>query len=105
MSTLQWPLIHGLHGRGRGRWRAWIEARVLQKPFVLMVFHDLEFATPADLAGLPPGALTAAHVCVPLEQRLLRIEQWITAAKRSHLFATLREVAEVYVPECARAAR
>lgn len=105
MSLLQWPMIHGLHGRGRGQWRQWIERRALAKPFVLMVFHDLEFAVPTDLGGLPIGTLTAPHVRLPIEDRFARIEQWIMRASNSHVFTPLREVAERYAPDCVRIPR
>ena len=104
MTVLQWPMIHGLHGRGRGVWRDWIERRALSKPFVHMVFHDLEFAVPADLGGMPIGRLTAPHVRLPVNDRFARIESWIGKAKETHVFAPLSEVAESYVPGCVRIA-
>lgn len=92
-SPLQWPLIYGLHARAHGRLREWLERRALSRPFVLMVFHDLEFATAGDLEGLPVGVLTAPHVAQALDVRLARIGAWIASASRTHRFVPLRDVA------------
>lgn len=95
---LQWPFIYGLHARAHGRMRSWIERSALWRPFVLMVFHDLEFATREDLRQLPVGVLTGPHVGRPIAARLSRIEDWIRHTRATHRFATLREVAAAYAP-------
>jgi hypothetical protein len=99
-SLLQWPLIYGLHFRAPDRIRHWMERSAQSRPFVLMVFHDLEFATQDDLKGLPVGSLTAPHVSRSLEERLSAIDRWITETRRTHRFAPLRDVADRYSPEC-----
>lgn len=96
---LQWPFIYGLHARAHGRVRAWVERSALWRPFVLMVFHDLEFTTREDVRNLPIGVLTAPHVGRPIAARLARIEDWIRDTRATHRFATLREVAAAYAPE------
>lgn len=98
-SPVQWPMIYGLHGRAHGRVRTWIERTALSRPFVLMVFHDLEFATRDDLRDLPVGVLTAPHVQEAIEVRLARMEEWINLTRASHRFAPLRDVASAYAPE------
>ena len=99
-SMFQWPLIYGLHFRAHDRIRQWMERSALARPFVLMVFHDLEFATLEDLKDLPVGSLTAPHVRKPMDERLAGIERWMAEARRTHRFAPLRDVAESYWPEC-----
>jgi hypothetical protein len=104
-SVFQWPLIYGLHARAHSRVRQWIERAALARSCVLMVFHDLEFATEEDLNGLPVGTLTGPHIRMTIDQRWRAIEQWIDRARRTHRFTTLREVASVYLPECASIVR
>jgi hypothetical protein len=99
-SLFQWPLIYGLHFRAPDPIRQWMERSALSRPFVLMVFHDLEFATEEDLKGLPVGSLTAPHARKPLNARLSGIERWIADTRRTHRFAPLRDVADRYSPEC-----
>jgi hypothetical protein len=77
-----------------------MERSALSRPFVLMVFHDLEFATQDDLKGLPVGSLTGPHLAKPLAARLSGIERWITDTRRTHRFAPLRDVADRYSSEC-----
>jgi hypothetical protein len=95
-SALQWPLIYGVHVRAYGRMRQRMERAASSRPFVLMVFHDLEFATREDLGGLPVGVLTGPHVAEPLDVRLARIETWIARTRATHRFAPLRDIAAAY---------